>query len=566
MQNNNLDSLQQSDNPMVLPPEKLKQYTDVTVCASFVAEPLNDYLIYWSNQFDLYLNVSFSPYNQVFQELLNPGSLLNKNKGINILFIRVEDWIREQKDKSILEQNNFLHHTHFKFLDAITQVRKYTSVPFFICIVPPSLTQFSNSNITSTILEINSKLESSLKQIPWFYIVDLTKIAILYDTQEIFDSKSDELGHIPFTTEYYAALGTYLARRLRAYKMPSYKVIALDCDNTLWKGICGEEGSLNVIIDKNYKYLQEFLMEKFSEGFLLVLCSKNNENDVWEVFDHHPQMMLHREHIAAHRINWNSKPLNLISITKELNLGLNSFIFIDDSNFEVEQVSAICPDVFTITLPKDSNTFFTYLNHIWEFDVFQKTEEDVQRNNMYKAEKERKKEQANYSYLNDFLKSLNIQIELHLLQDKYIDRAFQLIHRTNQFNLNGNRKTLDEIYKVIHEPNSLNWIIDVKDRFGDYGNVGLILAREIQNTLVIDTFLLSCRILGRNVEDVILTELQKHCISNGLDTICAQFQPTEKNQPFFEFLKRTNWVAGNQTNDYNFLINKSNESALKANN
>ena len=99
----------------------------------------------------------------------------------------------------------------------------------------------------------------------------------------------------------------------------------------------------------------------------------------------------------------------------------------------------------------------------------------------------------------------------------------------------------------------------MKDRFGDYGNVGLILAREIQNTLVIDTFLLSCRILGRNVEDVILTELQKYCISNGLYTICAQFQRTEKNQPFFEFLNRTNWVVGHQTNVYNFLINKSNE-------
>jgi FkbH-like protein len=306
-------------------------------------------------------------------------------------------------------------------------------------------------------------------------------------------------------------------------------------------------------------------LEKYGEGFLLVLCSKNNEDDVWEVFDHHPQMKLKREHIAAHRINWSPKSGNLVSVSKELNLGLDSFIFLDDSNFETEQVSVSCPEVFSLTLPEDADTFFSFLNHIWEFDIFQVTGEDRQRNQMYKAEKERKEEQANYAYLNDFIQSLNIEINLHSLEEKDRDRALQLTLRTNQFNLNGIRKTREDIQHAMQQEGTLNWIIDVKDRFGDYGIVGLLLARETQTTLIIDTFLLSCRVLGRNIEDFILAELEKYCVIKKLDIILAYFRSTPKNQPFLDFLTRTGWVADHQTNTYSFLIKNSNQTIVAKN-
>jgi acyl carrier protein len=173
---------------------------------------------------------------------------------------------------------------------------------------------------------------------------------------------------------------------------------------------------------------------------------------------------------------------------------------------------------------------------------------------MYKAEKQRNQEQVNYSSLDDFLLSLNIQVNLVVLQEIDLDRALQLTLRTNQFNLNGIRKTREEISKAIQDHTSLNWIIEVKDRFGNYGKAGLLLAKVDQDTLVIETFLLSCRVLGRNVEDIVLSEIQKYCDVQKLDTIIARFRSTSRNQPFLDFLLRRRWETEPYSNTYYFSV------------
>ncbi|MEJ7675697.1 MAG: hypothetical protein WKF59_24065 [Chitinophagaceae bacterium] len=226
--------------------EKLHEqdHIAISLCASFIADPLDDYLKYWSKEFELDVKITFAPYNQVFQQLLDPKSLLNQNTGISVLLIRVEDWLRDQKESLPSEQTYFLNHTYLTFIEAIKQSSKSSIAPFLVGIVPLSSSHSFPLQTATDIVEINSKLTAFLKDIPSFYSIDLTKIAALYEVEEMFDTKSDELGHIPFTQEYYAALGTYLWRKIRAYKSPLYKVIALDCDNTLWKGICGEDGTL----------------------------------------------------------------------------------------------------------------------------------------------------------------------------------------------------------------------------------------------------------------------------------------------------------------------------------
>ena len=534
-------------------------HQNIILCSSFIADPIQDYLVYWNKEFKQNIQVDVAPYNMVFQQLLDANSLLNKNKGINILLIRVEDWLRDKKNSSPSEQIDFLNQMRQTFTGAISHSRKIAVAPFLIGIVPLSTSHTFSSGTAEHILQINTELEDLLKTIPSFYLLDLEKIAVIYNVEEMFDPSTDELGHMPFTQQYYSVLGTYLWRKIRAYISPSYKVIALDCDNTLWKGVCGEDGTLNVIVDKNYGYLHEFLLEKYNEGFLLVLCSKNNENDVWEVFEKHPDMKLKQEHIAAHRINWEPKPRNLVGLAKELNVGLDSFIFVDDNKFETEQIEVSCPEVLCLTLPEDHDTFFSFLNHIWEFDLFQVTEEDRQRNKMYKAEKQRKQEQVNYDYLDDFIRDLNITVNVQPLTEKDIDRAVQLTLRTNQFNLNGIRKTREEIIKLLEDEDGLNQIIDVKDRFGDYGIVGLVLAKKIKNNLVVDTFLLSCRVLGRNVEETVLAQLKKYCFDAGIDSITMNFQPTSKNKPFAEFLDRTEWIKDQPTNTYSLLIKEKNK-------
>lgn len=535
----------------------------VNICASFVVEPLQEYIDYWSYELGLNINVTFAPYNQVFQQLLNPESLLHQNSGINVLFIRVEDWLRDQPATSSVEQIEILDQTFSELVAAIEFTQKTSFIPFLLGIVPLQPSHEFALEVAKHIQSLTREVQLVIDRVPRLYLLDLDKIASLYNVDDLFDKKSDELGHIPFTQEYYAAIGTFIIRKIRAYKGPSYKVIALDCDNTLWKGVCGEAGALNVVIDENYNFLQEFLVEKYNQGFLLALCSKNNEEDVWEVFDKHPQMKIKREHIAAHQINWNPKPGNLLAISQELNLGLNSMIFIDDSEFEIEQTTLGCPDVLSLTLPLDeTGSFSEFLNHIWALDHFQITEEDTKRNSMYKAEKQRKEEQVKYSSLNDFLHSLNIKVNVRPLEEDHLERAVQLTLRTNQFNLNGIRKSPEEITKLIRQPNTVSWIIEVKDRFGDYGVAGLLLGKEVQNTLVLETFLLSCRVLGRNVEEVIFSELKNYCKGHGLDTILALYEPTSKNKPFTNFLNNTEWQLDAPSNHYNFFIKTSEPELL----
>ncbi|HEV8084266.1 MAG TPA: amino acid adenylation domain-containing protein [Chitinophagaceae bacterium] len=545
------EGLKKIDDAISAPVNKIMP---VNICASFVAEPLQEFLDYWNKEIGLNIDVTFAPYNQVFQQLLNPDSLLNSNKGLNVLFIRIEDWLRDKNKLSPEKQINFLNLTYNELIGAIENVNKNTLAPFLVGIVPVNSTNSFAPEVIDHLNKLNNKIALGIENLSRMNLFDLKKVASLYDVTDLFDSKADEIGHMPFTQEYYAAIGTYLARKINAFKGPGYKVIVLDCDNTLWKGVCGEIGAMNVAVDENFARLQEFVLEKYNEGFLVVLCSKNNEDDVWEVFDNHPQMKLKRKHIASYRINWDIKSNNLIDISKELNLGIDSFIFIDDSEFEVEQMTLNCADVLSLCLPEDSNDFAGFLNHTWACDTFRVTEEDVQRNKRYQTEKERNAGQAKHNSLTGFIESLAIKVNVRALEDNDVERAVQLTMRTNQFNLNGIRKTPQEISKLISSQNSFNRIIEVSDRFGDYGIVGLVLSRQIQTVLTVETFLLSCRVLGRNVEDFILTEMQNYCLYNELSLIRLQFKPTIKNKPFEEFLLRTEWSVNSEAENYSRFL------------
>jgi amino acid adenylation domain-containing protein/FkbH-like protein len=536
----------------------------VNICSSFVIEPVLEYMEYWSNEIDINIKINFAPYNQVFQQLINPGSLLYSDKGINFIFISTEDWIRDKKDLSSEDQIKFLNKTYSEFKEALKNAVEKTFIPFLV--MPVKVNVITENNFSEETIrhlnKLNNDLETFLKDIPSVQLIETDTIKELYNVEEVFDPKSDELGHMPFTPEFYAALGTYMTRKVSAYMNPSYKVIALDCDNTLWKGICGETGALNVEIDQNFTDLQEFFIEKYKEGFLLVLSSKNNEDDVWEVFDKHPGMKLKREHIAAYRINWDPKPQNLLSIANELNLGINSFVFLDDNEFETDQMSQSCPDVLSLTLPDEDESFSEFLNHIWAFDYFRITDEDRKRNEMYRVEKQRKNEEGNFETLKDYLKSLEIKVDIKTPEAKDLDRAVQLTLRTNQFNLNGIRKTPEEVTGFMKNQDSICRIIDVKDRFGEYGIVGLVLAKINGNALDVETFLLSCRVLGRNVEGTILAELENYCIEKNLEKLNLHFQQTQKNKPFQEFLESTEWIKDSNTNVHSKNIKITEETSV----
>jgi FkbH-like protein len=463
---------------------------------------------------------------------------MHRGGGINVLFLRVEDWLRDSAGRTRDAQLAHLERTYAELAGLLRQAGETSPAPYLVGVVPPSGHLPLDAEVAAAVARTDASLRGLVGSLAGLYPLDLAEAAELYAVESVFDPRTDAEGHMPFTQEFYAALGTYVARRIHAWQAAPFKVIALDCDNTLWKGVCGEG---RVVVDADCAALQEFVLRKRGEGFLLALCSKNNEGDVWEVFERHPDMLLRREHVAAHRINWQSKSANLVELAGELNLGLDSFIFIDDSHFEIEEIAAACPDVLGLALPDEPHGHKDFLNHVWAFDRFSVTEADAARSRMHEVERRRREESRNYAALEDFYKSLDIQVSIAPLDEGTLERAAQLTQRTNQFNLNGRRLTREALRTRASRPGSLNWTVAVKDRFGEYGLTGLLLARADRDKLVIESFMLSCRVLGRGVEEAILTEVQKYCRTHGLSVIEAEYEPTARNRPFAEFLARTTW-------------------------
>ncbi|MDB9373597.1 non-ribosomal peptide synthetase [Nodularia sphaerocarpa] len=410
--------------------------------------------------------------------------------------------------------------------------------PYFVCICPSSPT---NDTATNTLYERMAELlAADLKNVSGMYLIKSQELTSIYPVEQYYDAYGDELGHIPYTPAFFCALATMLARKIFALKSSPYKVVVLDCDNTLWSGICGEDGVAGVKITLADRALQEFIVSQQAAGKLICLCSKNQEEDVFAVFDQHQDMVLKRHHLVNWRINWESKSANLKSLAAELQLSLDSFIFIDDNPLECAEVKANCPEVLTLKLPEKPNTqsdhLTQFLAHIWAFDQLQTTQEDEQRTDLYQQNVQRQRLQEDSLSFTDFLAQLNLEIEISPMESEELARVAQLTQRTNQFNLTTIRRSEAEIAQLCNLGKLESHVVKVKDRFGDYGLVGLLLFSSQENALFVDTFLLSCRVLGRGVEHKMLAYLGTLAQERGLGRIEVFYTPTKKNQPARDFL------------------------------
>ena len=535
-----------------------KKIVNLAVSATFTSEPVEEYVAWWCGQFGMDARVSFAPYNQVFQQLLDPVSLLSVNDGVNLLLVRFEDWIRNDPSE---ESELYLKlGENFDRLLEILKGRQNTSMPLFAGIFPISGQLSLSTGMINYLKNMNKRWKQALDSLTNnVHPIDFTGLDRVYGIQEIFDEKKDIAGHLPFSDEFYAAMGTWIARRICAWGRQPFKVIVLDCDNTLWKGVCGEDGAMGITVDSNFTALQTLLVEKSQSGMLLALCSKNNEQDVWEVFEKNPRMLLKKEHFVSWRINWQVKSENIISMAKELNLGLDSFIFLDDSPMECAQVMKECPSVLTIRLPEEAGLIPAFLDHIWAFDVFRVTEEDRNRTEMYVTEKKRQELQDTRLSLEEFIRSLDLKVSLYLMEDSQLERVSQLTQRTNQFNLSTIRRTEEEIRGLLKDPGVKCWVAEVEDRFGDYGLTGVVITRDAGETVFLDTFLLSCRVLGRGVENAILDCIGKYCGEKDAKCLQARFYPTPKNKPFQKFLDSAGWEAVEEISNYSLYQIEANK-------
>ncbi|MGH9612060.1 MAG: HAD-IIIC family phosphatase, partial [Bryobacteraceae bacterium] len=310
------------------------------------------------------------------------------------------------------------------------------------------------------------------------------------------------------------------------------------CDNTLWDGICGEDGPQGVRLNPAREVMHRFFLAQRDAGMLLCLCSKNNEADVFETFAAHPEMPLRPEHFVSWRINWGPKSSNLISLADELGLGLDSFIFVEDDPKECAEVEANCPEALTIPLPTNANDIPGLLNHIWAFDHARLTEEDKRRSASYSQQVARGRFEKQARNLREFLDGLQLEIRIGATMPDQLPRVAQLTQRTNQMNFTAVRRSDGEIRALIEQ----GWeciTVDASDRFGDYGLVGVIMLRRRAEVLVIDTFLLSCRALGRGIEHRMMAFVGQRALELGCSHVDVSFSRTPRNRPAEEFLEST---------------------------
>jgi FkbH-like protein len=346
----------------------------------------------------------------------------------------------------------------------------------------------------------------------------------------------------PFHNRVFQEAAHDIASTLDGINGRSKKVVIVDLDNTLWGGVVGDDGVERLrlgghdAVGEAFVDFQRGLQRLTNRGVLLAVVSKNEEDVALDAIGTHPEMILRQRDFAAWRINWRDKAENIAGLMTELNLGLDSAVFLDDSPFERARVREALPQVFVPELPADPLLFPAFLGSLRCFDSPVISEEDRSRSAMYSAERERTAVKANISSLEEWLALLDLQVTPELLSESNLERATQLLNKTNQMNLSTRRLTASELLAWSRTEGRTFWTFRVSDRFGDYGLCGLSsLVLEGERGRLLD-FVLSCRVMGRGVEDAMLQAVAKHAADAGCTQVYGELIPTAKNQPCEKWL------------------------------
>ena len=351
------------------------------------------------------------------------------------------------------------------------------------------------------------------------------------DSGRSFNSAEWSLSQMPYTSQTAIRTARDYCGIIRALVGKTKKCLVIDADYTLWDGILGEDG-----VDKiaPYQEFQEDLVALKNRGVLLALCTKNNPADIQEVFEKR-DMPLKAEHLVIIKANWNPKPDNIRQIAQDLNIGLDSLVFVDDSQFECDLVGESLPEVDVLKAHGDSADW----KSMWRglFDAISRSDEDTHRTEMYRADLQRKEIRATSITPEDYLKSLKMTVTIGRATEAEMSRVAQLTQKTNQFNLTTTRRTEDDIRQMVNDGCYDVFYLKLEDRVSDLGLVGVAIVCYEGKTVTITDFLLSCRALGRKVEDVLLSHVMDESIKRGCDDIVGLYTPSAKNGQVANFYR-----------------------------
>jgi len=477
-----------------------------------IASNINmDSLRYYLKEYSFEKSCSYGNY---VIDLVDKNSILYKSNSDVVIFFIDMDEFNEDIDGVLSHLERFLQNTN-----KIVILNTLCSSPFYI-------DTFLHQTLKKEI-QYNNKLLEFAKKHQNVLLFDLLKLSKKYN---IFDDRYWYTARIKFSKIGFEVIADEIKRLLKAYKYGSKKVLILDMDNTLWGGVIGEDeiklandgiGKIFLDFQKKIKKLKEF-------GILLSVCSKNNYDDAMQGLEH-PNSILKENDFIVKKINWNDKVSNIKSIANELNLGLNSFVFIDDSPVERELVKTVLPEVEVPEFPKDIyNLNRWFVESVVEryFSKISLTKEDIKKQEQYEAKLKRDALMKNGIDYEDFLKSLDIKLTFYINDDRFVQRYAQMTQKTNQFNLTTKRYTINDIKNFLQDAKTTIIAVEYKDKFANEGIIGLVILIDKAEFIEIDTFLLSCRVLKRNVEKAIFKKIDELF---GDKDIIGIYKPTKKN-------------------------------------
>jgi FkbH-like protein len=381
-------------------------------------------------------------------------------------------------------------------------------------------------------------------------VIDIREFNCRYTAEELLDWKFYFISQMGMNPKLSKNFKAWWERKMTSIALKRKKCLVLDLDNTLWGGVLGEEGIDGIQIGGDYPgkaflYWQEGLLELSKSGVILTVCSKNNEQDVLEVWEKNPFIVLKKEHFAAYRINWTDKASNIKALAEELNIGLDSFVFVDDNPTERELVRQLLPMVAVPEFPAQPYELPLFFKHLVDeyFKVYSVTDEDKKKTEQYKANAARLQAQKTFTDFAAFLQSLNIQVTVEAVNEFNIQRIAQMTQKTNQFNLTTHRYTDADVRGFIDKGWKV-WCMGVADRFGDNGITGAIMVTPEGE---IDTFLLSCRILGKGIELAFVKKVLAMLSENGFERLTAKYIPTSKNAQVKAFWEKAGFECLSET-------------------
>ena len=524
----------------------LKTEISIYFLRNYTINNIEDYLKYYLYNSGIDLKVNFGEYDSIAQEILDSSSrLYNFNYSI-IVYSIMYDMCDPNIFSKLLKVDSFIYELKYLF-DALK--RNSSALILINTLMPPfftesGITAASEKTRTDCIYEVNHFIRNYARDNSnRFFLMDWQRYVQYLGENNSIDKRYWYLYKSPFKKAFLSYYAADITRIARALTGKAKKCLILDCDNTLWGGIVGEGGVDNIKLD-NHNYpgkvfydFQQTVMDLYKRGIIIALCSKNNEDDVWEVFDNHSCCLLKRHHFSAHMINWNNKAENILKLVSDLNIGLDSCVFIDDSPAECELVRSALPEVTVIQVPHPLYSYADLLHKEGLFDTLSLSKEDLNRSQLYQHEMMRKNEYNCASNMTEYLTSLQLEATITAPKEKDFSRIAQLTQKTNQFNLSTRRYSEQQIKELSEDKNSVMFILKAQDKFGDYGLTGVFIAKKVNNKGHIDSLMLSCRVLTRGLENVFLSFCLNSMIQLwGAKVWDAEFISTDKNKQIMDFL------------------------------